>query len=82
MECNYSQHSYENINELFKVLFGGSIVAEHFKLGRTKCGYLITHDLRNYFLDILYTEMQQSPFCSVSFDKCLNKNLQNSKMDE
>ena len=62
-ESNYSQRSCENINELFKVMFPGSIVAEHFKLGRTKCGYLITHDLRNYFLDILYTEMQQSPFC-------------------
>ena len=57
VESNYSQRSCENINELFKVMFPGSIVAEHFKLGRTKCGYLITHGLRNYFLDILYTEI-------------------------
>ena len=56
VESNYSQRSCENINELFKVMFTGSIVAEHFKLGRTKCDYLITHGLRNYFLDILYTE--------------------------
>ena len=48
-------------------MFPGSIVSEHFKLGRTKCGYLITHSLRNYFLDVLYTEMQQSPLYSVSF---------------
>ena len=57
VESNYSQCSCENINELFKVMFPGIIVAEHFKHGRTKCGYLITHDLRNYFLDILYTEI-------------------------
>ena len=47
-------------------MFPGSIVAEHFQLGRTKYGYLITHGLRNYFLDILYTEIQQLPFYSVS----------------
>ena len=46
VESNYSQRSCENINELFKVMFPGSIVAEHFKLGRTKCDYLITHGLR------------------------------------
>ena len=82
VESNYSQHSCENINELFKVMFPGSIVAEHFKLGRTKCGYLITHGLRNYFLDILYTEIQQSPFYSVSFGESLNKNLQKGQMDQ
>ena len=63
-------------------MFPGSIVAEHFKLGRTKCGYLITHGLRNYFLDILYTEIQQSYFYSVSVDKGLNKNLQKDHMDQ
>ena len=36
-----------------------------------------THGLGNYFLDILYTEIQQSPFYSVSFDESLNRNLQN-----
>ena len=82
VESNYSQHSCENINELFKVIFPGSIVAEHFKLGRTKCGYLITHGLRNYFLDILYTEIQQSPFYYVSFGESLNKNLQKVQMDQ
>ena len=54
-------------------MFPGSIVAEHFRLGRTKYGYLVTHGLRNYFLDILYTEMQQSLFYSVSVDASLNK---------
>ena len=63
-------------------MFPGSIVAEHFKLGRNKCGYLITHGLRIYFLDILYTEIQQSPFCSISFDESLNKNLQKGEMDQ
>ena len=53
VESNYSQRSWENTNELFKIIFPGSIVAEHFKLGKTKCGYLITHGLRNYFLGIL-----------------------------
>ena len=32
VESNYSQRSCENINELFKVMFPGNIVAEHFKL--------------------------------------------------
>ena len=82
VELNYSQRSCKNINELFKAVFPGCIVAEHFKLGRTKCGYLITHDLRNYFLDILYTEIQQSYSYSVSFDKSLNKNLQKGQMDQ
>ena len=63
-------------------MFPGSIVAEHFKLGRTKCGHLISHGLRNYFLDILYTEIQQSPFYFVSFDESLNKNLQKGQMDQ
>ena len=82
VESNYSQRSCENINELFKVMFPGNIVAEHFKLGRTKCGYLITHGLGNYFLDILYAEIQQSLFYSVSFDESLNKNLQKGQMDQ
>ena len=82
VESNYSQRSCENINELFKVMFPGSIVEEHVKLGRTKCGYLIIHGLRNYFLDILYIEMQQSPFYSVSFDESLNKNLHKGQMDQ
>ena len=62
-------------------MFPGSIVAEHFKLRKTECGYLITHGLRNYFLSILYIEIQQSPFCSVSFNESLNKNLQKGQMD-
>ena len=53
VESNYSQRSCENTNELFKIMFPGSIVAEHSKLGKTKCGYLITHGLRNCFLGIL-----------------------------
>ena len=61
-------------------MFPGSIVAGHFKLAKTKCGYLITHRLRKYFLAILYTEIQQSPFYSVYFDKSLNKNLQKGQM--
>ena len=81
-EYNCSQCSCENINELFKVMFPGSIVAEHFKVGRTKCGCLITHGFRNYFLDILYTEIQQSPFYYVSFGESLNKNLQKVQMDQ
>ena len=32
VESSYSQRSCENVNELFKVMFPGSIVAEHFKL--------------------------------------------------
>ena len=63
-------------------MFPGSIVAEHFKLGKTKCGYLITYGLRNYFLDILYTETQQSSFYSVSFDESLSKNLQKGQMNQ
>ena len=81
-EFNYSQRSCENINELFEVKFPESIVAEHFKLGRTKCCCLLTLGLRNYFLDILYTEIQQSSFYSVSFGKSLNKNLQKGPMDQ
>ena len=81
-ESNYSQCSCENINELFKVMFRGSVVAEHFKVRRTKCGCLSTHGFRNYFLDILYTEIQQSPFYYVSFGKRLNKNLQKVQMDQ
>ena len=63
-------------------MFPGSIVAKHFKLGRTKCGYLITHGLRNYFLDIPYTEIQQSPFYSVSFDESLNKRRSNGPISQ
>ena len=43
---------------------------------------LLTLGLRNYFLDILYTEIQQSSFYSVSFGKSLNKNLQKGPMDQ
>ena len=63
-------------------MFPRSIVAKHFKLGRTKCGYLITHGIRNYFLYILYTKVQESPFYSVTFDESLSKNLQKGRMDQ
>ena len=38
--------------------------------------------LRNYFLDILYIETQQSPFYSVSFNESLDNNLQKDQMDQ
>ena len=37
---------------------------------------------KNYFFNILYTEIQQSPFYSVSFDESLNKDLQKGQMDQ
>jgi len=48
VQAKYSQRSCDGLNELFKVMFPDSNVAENFSCGRTKCGYIINHGLAPY----------------------------------
>ena len=51
------------------------------KFGRIKCGYYINHGIAPYMLQLLYKEIEFSPYYAVSFDESLNKSLQRGQMD-
>ena len=81
VKSRYSQHSCDEIVELFAVMFPNSEIAKKMTLGRTKCGYIINHGIAPHLNELLLAEANQSPFYVLSFDESLNKHLQRGKMD-
>ena len=81
VQQNASFNSCNYIGEQFRVMFPNSVEAENFKLGRTKCTYLINFGFAPYFSDMLFTSVQDSPYYALSFDESLNKSQQSGQMD-
>ena len=81
IESKHSQHLCEGTCELFAAMFPDSEIAQNLKLGRTKCGYYINHGIAPHFLQLLYEEINASPYYIISFDERLNKSLQRGQMD-
>ena len=45
---NYSYHSCANKSTLFATMFHDSKIAWNFKLGKTKCSYVLCHGIAPY----------------------------------
>ena len=67
--------------DLFCTMFSDSEIAKKMTLGKTKCGYFITHGIAPYCEEVLLSEVNESPFYVISFDESLNKHLQKGQMD-
>ena len=72
--CNY-------LTPLFQRMFAGHEVVEHFSLGKTKSRYTILYGTAPEFKKMLFNDVNQSPFFSISFDESLNSELQMYQMD-
>ena len=55
-----SFRSYENISNLFSVMFSDSGIAKSFSVGKTKCTYYINLDIASYFKELLLEKIDSS----------------------
>lgn len=76
-----SLNSCADTGETFKLMFLDSAVASSFKMGPSKCKYLINHGLAPYFSNEMKDRLCQCDDFVVSFDESLNKIIQKGQMD-
>ena len=84
MKCVISHFSYNSCRKLtllFKTMFTDSQIAKDFKLGSSKCSYLINYGIYPVLVLKLKTQINSSPFHTVMFDESLNKINQDCQMD-
>ena len=79
-----SYRSCLNLNELFMVIFPDSVIAQNFKMSKTKVSYMIVYGIAEYFhcypsLSIV-TLVKKSPFFTP-FDESLNDILNKDQID-
>ena len=74
----FSMNSCRDISKLFAKMFNCP-VADAFKLGPTKCPYLICYGLASYFSQLLVKELNSSLLIATSFDECFNRINQKGK---
>ena len=78
---HYSYNSCQNISDLFKAMFPDSAIAAQFKLGRSKCSYLINYGISPVIKAKVVRSIKTSPFHTVMYDESLNKVNQDCQMD-
>ena len=76
-----SLNTCSDIGDLFKLMFSDSTIASNFKMGATKCKYLINHGLSPYFFHEMKNRISQSDAFVICFDESLNKVIQRGQMD-
>ena len=57
-------------------MFPDSKIASQFRLGKTKCAYMILYETAPYITDFLYDAPQEVSVYSLSFDESYNRVLQ------
>ena len=62
-------------------MFPDSAVASRFKMGATKCKYIINYGLATYFSNELKDKLRQYDNFVICFDESLNKIAQRGQMD-
>ena len=72
--------SYENISNLFSVIFSDSDIAKSFSVGKTKCEYYINFGIAPYFRFII-REIQVYKILCCFYDESLNTILEEEEMD-
>lgn len=66
-----SLNSCDKISETFKNMFPDSAIASKFKMGKTKCSYVIYHGLAPYFDQLLKDDILSYENVVVCFDEAL-----------
>ena len=77
LSCNLCS----DIKELFNVMFPDSDIVAQFSLGKTKRRYMILFGVAPYFKNALIKDINNSLYCSLSFDESLNSIVQKCQMD-
>ena len=62
-------------------MFNDSDIAKPFKLGSTKCAYMITHGIGLYYKTKLIDKIKSASYFVASYDESLNRNFQEEQMD-
>lgn len=81
VNSKFSLNSCSDIGDTFKLMFPDSSVASKFKMGATKCKYIVNYGLAPYFSDELKDKLRQCDDYVVCFDESLNKIVQRGQMD-
>ena len=62
-------------------MFSYTLIAENFGISKTKCSHLINHGFAVYFKEKLVKTVKYLACLVISYDKILNKILQEEQMD-
>ena len=62
-------------------MFNDSAIAKSFKLGSTKCAYMITHGIGPHYKTKLIDKIKPASYFVASYDESLNRNFQEEQMD-
>lgn len=81
VSSKFSLNSCSDVGETFKLMFPDSSVASRFKMGASKCKYVINYGLAPYFSNELKDKLRQCDDYVVCFDESLNKIAQRGQMD-
>ena len=76
----FSFSSCDGMGDNFRRMFKGNGVAQKFKLGRTKIGYVVNHGLGPYFKELMIESVKTSPVYCLSFDESLCEVIQTCEM--
>ena len=78
---HFSFRSASEIGEVFEKMFPDSSIAKQFSMGYDKASYMLNFGIAPHLETILLEKLQSCGFYSVSFDKSLNKQVQQNQMD-
>lgn len=81
VKSKFSLNSCSDIGEMFRLMFSDSLIASNFKMGPTKCKYVINYGLAPYFSNDLKNKLCECDDIVVCFDEPLNKIIQRGQMD-
>lgn len=68
IDSNYSFSSNDGNNQLFSKMFPDSSIAADFKMGHTKCKYLVQFGIYPWIMEELLMDLKDTPF-SYKFDE-------------
>ena len=69
------------LNELFKAMFSGSVIASSFQLIKAKCSYYVNRGLGTFIKDHVTEDVISYLYFWALFDESLKKVLQQCQMD-
>ena len=70
-----------NKSTLFATMFHDSKIAWNFKLGKTKCSYVLCHGIAPYCNDVLHETLKKTMYLVVLFDESYNNSVKKGQMD-
>ena len=76
----FSFSSCDGMGDNFRRMLKGNEVAQKFRLGRTKIGYVVNYGLGPYFKELMIESVKKSPVYCLSFDESLSEVLQKCEM--